>query len=56
MKSYLSNKVLIWAMSLCLSIPAHAAGQNSQADEYWLVGSFLASLLGLVILVRVLRP
>ena len=55
MKSYLGNKVFLWVMSFCLSIPAHAAVQHSQADEYWLVGSFLASLFGLIILVRVLH-
>lgn len=55
MKSYFNNKVFVWAVLFCLSMPVHAASQNSQIDEFWLVGSFLASLIGLFILMRVLH-
>ena len=55
MKLYLKNIVFLYAFSLCQSMPVYAISQHSHIDEYWLIGSFLASLIGLILLVSVLH-
>lgn len=53
MKLYLKNVVFLYVFSLYQSMPVYAVSQHSHIDGYWLIGSFLASLIGLIILVSV---
>jgi adenine C2-methylase RlmN of 23S rRNA A2503 and tRNA A37 len=50
-----NNQQPILVMNQAAQIPEYSSGQRPYTDEYWLIGSFLASLTGLIILVRFLH-
>jgi hypothetical protein len=45
----------ILVMNQAAQLPQYSSGQHPYTDEYWLLGSFLAGLTGLIILVRFLH-
>jgi hypothetical protein len=50
-----NNQQPILVINQAAQIPGYSSGQRPYTDEYWLFGSFLASLTGLIILVRFLH-
>ena len=42
-------------MNQAAQIPEYSSSQHPYTDEYWLFGSFLAGLTGLIILIRFLH-
>jgi len=49
------NQQPVYVMNQAPRIHGYSSSQHSYTDEYWLIGSFLASLTGLIILVRFLH-
>jgi hypothetical protein len=49
------NQRPILVMNQAAQIPGYSSSQHPYTDEYWLFGSFLAGLTGLIILIRFLH-
>jgi hypothetical protein len=49
------NQQPILTKSHAIGVSEHSADQNASTEELWLLGSFLVSLSGLIIFVRLLH-
>ena len=49
------NQQPILVMNQTTQLHGYSSSQHPYTDEYWLMGSFLVSLTGLIILVRLLH-